>query len=182
MLHFITGNKNKFQEFQDILGKENVEQLKIDLPEIQEIDPHKIIKHKLQEALKHHSWPLLIEDTSLYFDCLWWSLPWPFIKRFLQEMKNEGLYALAKKYNNYQAKATVLIGYAENKDKIEFFEGTVEWIIVEPRCTTDFWRDVIFQPQGHDRPYGAMSKIEKNKISARRLALDKLKDFLKKNS
>jgi inosine/xanthosine triphosphate pyrophosphatase family protein len=54
MLYFITGNKNKFQEFQDILGKENVEQLQIDLDEIQEVDPHKIIRHKLQEALKHH--------------------------------------------------------------------------------------------------------------------------------
>lgn len=181
MLHFITGNKNKFQEFQDILGAENVEQLKIDLPEIQEIDAHKIIKHKLEEALKHHSWPLLIEDTSLYFDCLWWSLPWPLIKRFLQEMENEGLYELTKKHDNYKAKATVLIGYAKNVDEIEFFEGTVEWTIVEPTRTTDFWRDVIFQPQGHDRPYGAMEKTEKNKISARRLALDKLKDFLGKD-
>jgi inosine/xanthosine triphosphate pyrophosphatase family protein len=54
MLYFITGNKNKFKEFQDILGEENVEQLDIDLPEIQEVDPHKIITYKLQEALKHH--------------------------------------------------------------------------------------------------------------------------------
>ena len=70
MLYFITGNKNKFKEFQDILGEENIEQLDIDLPELQEIDPHKIIRHKIQEALKHHKGPLLIEDTSLYFDCL----------------------------------------------------------------------------------------------------------------
>ena len=40
MLYFITGNKNKFKEFQDILGEENIEQLDIDLPELQEIDPH----------------------------------------------------------------------------------------------------------------------------------------------
>ena len=55
MLKFITGNKNKFQEFQAILGEGNVEQLDIDLNEIQEIDAHKIIRHKLQEALKHHA-------------------------------------------------------------------------------------------------------------------------------
>ena len=54
MLHFITGNKNKFQEFQSILGKENIEQWEIDLLELQKIDPHKIIRHKLQEALKYH--------------------------------------------------------------------------------------------------------------------------------
>jgi hypothetical protein len=37
-------------------------------------------------------------------------------------MKNEGLYELAKKYDNFKAKATVLIGYAKNIDEIEFFE------------------------------------------------------------
>lgn len=54
MLYFITGNKNKFKEFEYIFGEGNVEQLDIDLPEIQEIDPYKIIRHKLDEALKHH--------------------------------------------------------------------------------------------------------------------------------
>jgi hypothetical protein len=33
---------------------DQVEQLDIDLDELQEINPHKIIRHKLQEALKHH--------------------------------------------------------------------------------------------------------------------------------
>ncbi len=75
MLYFITGNKNKFKEFEYILGKGNIEQLDIDLPELQEIDPHKIIMHKLEEALKHHKGPILIEDTSLYLDCLGGKLP-----------------------------------------------------------------------------------------------------------
>ena len=168
-----------FKEFQNILGEEHVEQLEIDLPELQEIDPHKIIRHKIQEALKHHKGPILIEDTSLYFDCLWRKLPWPLIKRFLHEMKNEGLYQLVKKYTNHKARATVLIGYAKNADEIEFFEGTVEGTIVEP-VHTDFWRDGIFQPAWHDKPYGAMAKEEKNKISMRRIALNKLKTFLEK--
>jgi len=45
MIYFITGNKNKFQEVQAILSE--VQQLDIDLPEIQEIDAHEIIKAKL---------------------------------------------------------------------------------------------------------------------------------------
>ena len=177
MLYFITGNKNKFKEFEQILGKGNIEQLDIDLPELQEIDAQKIIRHKIQEALKHHKGPILIEDTSLYFDCLGGKLPWPLIKRFLHELKDEGLYELAKHYINHKARATVLIGYAEHADNIKFFEGTVEGTIVEP-VPTDFWRDGIFQPDGHDKPYGAMDKEEKNEISMRRIALDKLKDYL----
>lgn len=179
MLYFITGNKNKFKEFEAILGEGNIEQLEIDLPELQEIDPHKIIRHKLQEALKYNKGPLLIEDTSLSFDCLWGKLPWPFIKRFLQEIKNEGLYELAKKHDNFKAKATVLIGYAKNTDEIEFFEGAVEGTIVKP-VHTDFWRDGIFQAEGYNKAYGAMTKAEKNEISMRRIALNKVKEFLEK--
>lgn len=182
MLYFITGNKNKFKEFEAILGENNIEQLEIDLDEIQEIDPHKIIRHKLKEALKHHNWPLVIEDTSLYMECLWGKLPWPFIKRFLHEIKNEGLYQLAKKYENFKTSATVLIGYAKNADEIEFFEGTVKWTIVEPIHTTDFWRDAIFQAEWCTKSYAAMSKEEKNEISMRRIALNKLKIFLEKEN
>lgn len=180
MLYFITGNKNKFKEFQDILGEKNVEQLKIDLPELQEIDAHKIIRHKIQEALKHHVGPFLIEDTSLYMKCLWENLPWPLIKWFLQEIKNEWLYELAKKYNNFKARATVLIGYAKSADEIEFFEGSIQGTIVEP-THTDFWWGGIFQPNGSDKSYGAMNKKEKNEISMRRIALNKVKKFLEKN-
>ena len=179
MLYFITGNQNKFKEFQAILGEDQVEQLKIDLHELQEVDSQKIIVHKLQEAFKHHPWPFLIDDTSLYMECLWWLLPWPLIKRFLQEMKNEWLYTLAKNAGKHKARASVLIGYAKNADEIKIFEWNVEWTIVEP-VHTDFWRDGIFQPAGQDRPYGTMEKSEKNKISHRGIALRKLKDFLEK--
>ncbi|MCX6823874.1 MAG: non-canonical purine NTP pyrophosphatase [candidate division SR1 bacterium] len=181
MLYFVTGNKNKFKECQSILGTENVEQLDIDLDEIQETDPYKIIRHKLQEALKKHPGPLMIEDTSLYMESPGGALPGPFIKRFLKEIKNEGLYGLAKNAGKYKAKATVLIGYAKNKDEIEFFEGSVEGTIVEPTHPTDFGRDPLFQPDGYDKSYAAMSREEKNEISMRRIALNKLKIFLEKN-
>lgn len=181
MLHFITGNKNKFQEFQDILWEDNIQQLDIDLPELQEIDARKIIEHKLQEALKHHPWPLLTEDTSLYMECLWRTLPWPFIKRFFQELDNQWLYALAKATGKYKARASVLIGYAKTADDIQFFEGTVEGTIVEPIHMWDFWRWPIFHPQGHDKSYGAMNQEEKNAVSMRRMALDKLKEFLEQD-
>jgi len=46
-IYFITGNKGKFAEVQAILG--NVEQLDIDLPEVQDVDAHKIIEEKLKD-------------------------------------------------------------------------------------------------------------------------------------
>ena len=45
-LYFITGNEHKFKEVKEMLPF--VEQLDIDLPEIQNLDPQEIIKEKLQ--------------------------------------------------------------------------------------------------------------------------------------
>jgi len=57
-LHFLIGSKNKFEEVKAVL--EEVEQLDIDLPEIQEIDAIKIIKAKLLEALNHQQGEFLV--------------------------------------------------------------------------------------------------------------------------
>ncbi|HXF43868.1 MAG TPA: non-canonical purine NTP pyrophosphatase [Candidatus Paceibacterota bacterium] len=67
-LFFITSNKNKFEEVKTILG--DVEQLDIDLPEVQDIDAKNIIRAKLLEAFNHKEGEFIVEDTSLYLDCL----------------------------------------------------------------------------------------------------------------
>ena len=50
-LSYITGNAAKYKETKLIIPE--IEQLEIDLPEIQESDPKKIIEAKLLEAKKH---------------------------------------------------------------------------------------------------------------------------------
>lgn len=179
-LYFITANKNKFVEVKTILGE--VEQLDIDLPEIQEIDPKKIIKAKLNTALKHKKGGFIVEDTGLYFDGLN-GLPGPLIKWFLKTIGNQGLYDLLAHLGNRSAIAKTVIGYAESLHKIYFFEGEVRGKIVAPRGRSNFgvfgW-DPIFQPDGHNKTFAEMSREEKNAISHRRLALNKLKKFLKK--
>ena len=50
-LYFITENKNKFEEVKSVIP--DIEHLDMELPEIQEIDPKKIIETKLKEALNH---------------------------------------------------------------------------------------------------------------------------------
>ena len=92
-VYFITGSEDKFAELQSVLG--NLEQLEIDLPEIQEIDAHKIIAAKLAEARKHREGTFIVEDTSLYLDALN-GLPGPLIKWFWTEL---GLEALCKMLN-----------------------------------------------------------------------------------
>jgi len=174
-LYFITGNKGKFEEVKSILG--NVEQLDIDLPEIQEIDARKIIKAKLLEALRHRKGEFFVEDTSLYLDCLK-GLPGPLIKWFLKTIGNEGLYKITEKLENNKAEAKTIIGYAKGGE-IHFFEGKITGKIVSPRGTGFGW-DPIFQPDGFSKTCGEMTSHEKNKISMRKAALTKLKDYLER--
>lgn len=171
-IHFITGSTHKLAEMQAIIG--DVEQLDMDLPEIQEIDAHKIIRAKLKEALKHKKEAFMIEDTSLYFDALK-GLPGPLIKWFMKTVGNEGLFKIADAFKNYGAEAKTIIGYTDGSGDVQFFEGSVRGTIVAPRGETTFGWDPLFQPDGKDKTFAEMSREEKNALSMRKLAAEKLK-------
>lgn len=174
-LYFITGNKNKFTEVKSILG--DVEQLDIDLLEVQDVDAHNIITEKLNEALKHHTGEFIVEDTSLYLDCLN-GLPGPLIKWFLKTIGVEGLYNLTDKLGNSKAQAKTIIGYADGRNNIHFYEGVIEGEIVKPTGDKGFGWDSIFQPNGHSKTFAEMEEKEKNEVSMRKIAVHKLKDHL----
>ncbi len=175
-IYFITGNKNKYEEVKAIIPQ--VEQLEIDLPEIQEIDAHKIIAAKLSEAFSHKQGiEFIVEDTSLYLDCLK-GLPGPLIKWFLQTIGDKGIYNLASKLGNTKAEARTIIGYARSPTDIHYFEGIVKGNVVTPSAKGKFGWDRIFLPEGHKKTYGEMTLEEKNEISMRRIAVNKLKEFL----
>lgn len=177
-LYFITGNKNKFNEAKTVFP--DLERMDIDLPELQEVDAKLIIKHKLAEALKHHNGAFIVEDTSLYFDCLL-GLPGPLIKWFIKTLGNDGLANIALKLNNIQAEAKTIIGYAADNDNVHYFEGSIRGSIVSPRGSTNFGWDPIFEPEGCSKTFAEMTADEKNKISMRRQALKKLETFIQKN-
>ena len=160
-IYFITGNKSKFEEVKAILPE--VEQLDIDLPEIQEIDPKEIIKAKLLEALNHKKAEFIVEDTSLYLDCIN-GLPGPLIKWFLKKIGNTGIYNLVEKLGNNKAEAKTFIGYAKNPEEIYYFEGSIKGKIVSPAGETNFGFDPIFQPENNKNTFAQMPKEEKNKI------------------
>ncbi len=175
MLSFITGNKNKFAEMRMFFT--DLEQLDIDLPEIQELDPKQIIEAKLKEALKHHKGPMIVEDTSLCLDAMN-GLPGTFIKWFLQTMGGEKLHAVAASFGIFGAQAKTWIGYADEVGEIRFFEGVVEGKIGPRLSEEGFGWDPFFRPNGSELSFAAMGKEEKNKISMRRLAAEKLKAYL----
>ncbi|RJR16464.1 non-canonical purine NTP pyrophosphatase [Candidatus Microgenomates bacterium] len=179
-IFFITGNKNKFQEAVAILPY--IKQFNIDLTEVQEIDAHKIVAAKIHEAFKHKKEAFIVEDTSLYLDCLQ-GLPGPLIKWFLKTIGKDGLVTLVEKYKNNKAVAKSLIGFAESPTTIKYFEGEVEGNIVAANGMSGFGWDAVFQPKGSQKTFGQMSLQEKNKLdmNMRRRALLKLSTYLHKH-
>lgn len=175
MLYFITGNKYKFAEMQSVFPE--IQQLDIDLPEIQEMDPQRIIEAKLHEALKHHEGEFIVEDTSLCLDAMN-GLPGPFIKWFLHTIGNVGLFEIANRFEKMGAQARTMIGYVKSGEGVRFFEGMIEGTVVRPEASSSFGWDPIFKPNGSEQTFAEMGREEKNKISMRKIAATKLKEFL----
>lgn len=174
MIYFITGSLNKLNEVKAIIPE--IEQLDVDLPEIQEVDPKKVIEAKLMEAKNHHKGQFIVEDTGLYLECLG-GLPGPLIKWFMKTLGYEGIYKIAEKFGENRATARTVIGFWDGS-RIEYFEGTAQGKLVEPRGESNFGWEPIFVPEGYDQTYAEMGFEKKNAISMRRLAVEKLKDYL----
>lgn len=187
VIKFITGNKNKALEVEQIIQKIlpniKVESLKInDIPELQG-EPENIVKEKLAYARKQcPEGVILVEDTSLCFEGLK-GLPGPYIKDFLEKLGRDGLYKLAKGTDTTKAYAQCIFGMAKNSnpDDHKVFVGRCHGDIVSPRGPNNFGWDPVFQPEGFDKTYAEIDKDVKNTISHRFRSLDKLVEFITLN-
>jgi len=176
-IYFVTGNKNKLKEAKAIMPE--IEGLELDLSEIQELEPKKILETKLEEAKKYKpNTNLMVEDLSLEINEMN-GLPGPLIKWFLKSVGREGVVKIAKTFGNQKAIARLTLGFSNDKGENKYFEGIVKGKIVKPRGESDFGWDPIFVPEGYDKTYAEMGMEEKNKISHRKIALEKLKRYLK---
>ena len=179
MLYFITGNAGKFLEINQIIPE--LEHLKLDLDEIQSLDPREVIEHKLAQAASQHDGEFIVEDTSLQLTCLQ-GLPGTFVKWFEQTIGIDGLAALAMKHEDRSAIAHVTIGYRNAAGEIHYFTGELEGDIVPPRGANKFGWNTIFQPVGERRTFAEMTIEEKNHISMRAIAARKLAAHLSEHA
>jgi non-canonical purine NTP pyrophosphatase (RdgB/HAM1 family) len=168
---FVTGNSHKLREVEAILG--TMRHVDLDLPELQELEPRKVVIAKAQAALAQGYSPVLIEDTSLSLTALN-GLPGPLIKWFLKALGGEGVYQLAASRQNCSAEVRTIFGLALGPQTFIYGEGVVYGEVVHPRGTGFGW-DSIFQPQGSLKTMGEMSPKEKSSFSMRTKALHDLR-------
>jgi len=180
-VYFVTSNKNKFREFKRILGKDlkiELRQVKLALDEIQAIKVREVVKHKAKEAFKKLKKPVIVEDTGLYFD-EWNGLPGALAKWFDRAIGYRNLCSLLRK--NRKATAETVIGFFDGKNYREFKGRVRGRISKKPQGTTNFGWDIIFIPEGYKETFAAMGE-KKHEISMRKIAVEKLKRFLKRIS
>ncbi|MCJ1285483.1 nucleoside triphosphate pyrophosphohydrolase ham1 [Xylographa opegraphella] len=175
-INFITGNRNKLAEVRAILGATvELHSASLDLVEIQGT-VEEISMDKCRRAAAAVNGPVLVEDTCLCFNALK-ELPGPYIKWFLQALGHEGLNNLLVAYEDKSAQAVCTFAYCEGPGHDPLlFQGRTDGKIVPARGPTHFGWDPIFEYEG--KTYAEMDMAEKNKISHRFLALEKLRKWL----
>ncbi|MFH0961068.1 MAG: non-canonical purine NTP pyrophosphatase [archaeon] len=174
---FVTGSKNKVEEAQAILSGWNVEQKEIDLPEIQSLESAEVVRAKVETAKSQVEGAFFVEDTSLHLACLN-GLPGPMVRLFLLAIGREGLAELCYRLGNFSAEVKGTLGYSDGKDLVVVFQGGIRGKIVRPRGESNFGWDSIFVPDGSEESFAQMGQVEKNKVSHRKIVLDKFKNFL----
>lgn len=169
--YLITGNPNKLREFQTLLSSVlELEMRSLDLDEIQSLDLHQIVEHKLKQAYQSIQEPVIVEDNSAELENLN-GLPGPFIKFFEQRLGDDALYTLSSE--GTRAKIISTIGYFDGREVI-IVDGIVEGSIVAPRGAKGWGFDCCFVPDGHDQTYAELGPEIKSTISHRSVAARQL--------
>ena len=184
-----THNKNKKLELVNLFSGLEINILGLDqFPSIGEIDEIGTTLHenafiKAHEVHKITGLPTLADDTGLEVDILngapgVYSARYAGINSSYEDNVNKLLLDLSQYGNEIEqtARFKTVISFINNGQEFSEF-GVIEgYITIKRTGKNGFGYDSIFKPVNSMKTFAQMSEIEKNKISHRRLAFDKIKD------
>jgi len=186
-LIFVTNNKFKLEEIQSIIGfKYRIMSLK-DINCYDEIpETHMTIEENASEKshyiYKKYELDCFADDTGLEIDALN-GRPGVFSARYAGEGKdfddnmNKVLSEL-QNTSNRKARFRTVISLILDGNEYQF-EGIVNGQILAQKVgKKGFGYDPIFQPDGFSKSFAQLTMKEKNKISHRGMAIQKMIEFL----
>lgn len=168
----VTGNDDKWREAQRILGRPLARE-KLDLPEIQASTTAEVALHKARTAFEALRRPVIVEDAGVELRAFG-SFPGPFIK-FWETLG--GLASICRAVDgpgDRVASAVCVLGVCTSEGSYVVEGRTSGSIAASPRGTGGFGWDAIFIPDGESRTFGEMTGEEKDRLSHRRRAWEKL--------
>ncbi|RIJ48625.1 non-canonical purine NTP diphosphatase [Maribellus luteus] len=187
-LVFATNNAHKVKEIQSILGDEfrllslNDIGCDEDIPEEQETLEGNA-SQKAFYVYNKYGYNCFADDTGLEIDALNGE-PGVYSARYAGEEKNpeanmQKVLTKLAKINNRNARFRTVISLVINGKEV-LFEGIVNGeILTEKRGDAGFGYDPVFKPEEKDQSFAEMELSEKNKISHRGRAVQKLVEYLK---
>lgn len=182
-LVFATNNKHKLEELQALLG-DKIKLLSLkdiacfeDIPEEQPTLEGNA-NQKSSYVFEKYGYNCFADDTGLEIEALNGE-PGVYSARYAGEEKSaeanmEKVLQNLSEINNRKARFRTVISLIIDGEEKQF-EGFVEGEIIKDRKGGDgFGYDPIFQPVGYDVTFAEMNLSEKNKISHRGRAVQKL--------
>lgn len=186
-LVFASSNQNKVAEIQKLIGnKIKLLSLK-DINCTEEIEEtgktfHENALIKARYVFEKYNYNCFGDDSGLEVEALD-NAPGVYSARYAGEPKNDAnntqklLKELVSKTNRTARFKTVIALVIAGKE--QFFEGEIKGqITLQPIGDGGFGYDPVFIPDGYNRTFAEMSLDEKNRISHRAIATQKLVDFL----
>ena len=173
---FITGNQSKADYLAKYLGLP-VKHQKLDLDEVQSLDLHTIVEHKVQQAYRAVGTPVIVEDVALEFSALG-RFPGTFIKFYVEEVPFEVICRTLDGLSR-DAVARCTFGYYDGQD-VKFFDGSLRGLIAEhPSGDKGFGWDKIFIPEGYSMTRAEMDEDNDKSTYLKIKPFAQLKAFLK---
>jgi XTP/dITP diphosphohydrolase len=183
---FATNNKHKLTEIKNLLGDSFILLSMNDLNIYEDI-PEDLPTLEGNASFKaYYIHKATADDTGLEVEELN-GMPGVHSARFAGDNKDfsantqKVLKLMENKKNRKAQFRTVIALIFNGKDYL--FEGTVKGILLyKPRGNGGFGYDPIFVPDGEKRSFAEMLLSEKNRISHRAIAFEKLRLFLSQNA
>jgi len=189
LITFITGNAHKFNEVRNIFETKKVnyqlKQLDLNPIEIQAENIKEVAKYKLNSIRNQVNGSCFIEDAGFFVDSPLHGFPGVYSSYVFKTIGNEGILKLVDDVENPTAHFSAIIAlYFEPLDKTFLFEGDVVGKVSRQiRGSEGFGFDPIFIPNEiPEKTFGELPTKQKNEISHRGKALEKLIKFLEENS
>lgn len=190
-LIFASNNQHKIEEVSAILKPFGLNVIGLSQAGIHEDIPETADTIEGNASLKvnyifnHYDFDCFADDTGLEVEALN-NEPGVYSARYAGEQKssednmNKLLAELESKANRNARFKTIIALMLNGKEYL--FEGIINGrIATEKRGEKGFGYDPIFIPNGYEKTFAEMTAAEKNKISHRAIAVQKLAEFLSRN-